>query len=388
MRLRLVLIFLLGLIGLTAQSQEGAQRPKVGLALSGGSAHGLAHIGVLKYMEELGIEVDYITGTSMGSVVGGLYSMGFTADEIADIAEELDWDQVMSNRIPLYEIAPIEKPYHGRIPLSALWQGSSFRLPRGFIRGQKLDLVISKVYCPARHVDDFDDFHIPFRCVAVDIEDGSVDVLDKGYVGDAIRASMAIPTVFPPKELNGRLYVDGGLIRNFPVEEAKDMGADIVIGVYVGSMKSSRDELFSMFDILKQSASMGNLLDSDKQKSLADILIEPDVKDEGTFDFDQSKKFIQLGYEAAKAQSDMFIKLAAKLKNFPPKGPRPARLDYPDVLRLTEINIPDADKAYEKMILNRIDFEEGFALPLDRIEESLSLIYGTKNFSKTAYSFY
>ena len=268
--------------GLASQSSD--TKPKIGLALSGGSAHGFAHVGVIKYLEELGIEIDYVIGTSMGSVIGGLFAMGYNAAEITKTAGELDWDQLMSNRVPLDEIAPIEKPFHDRIPISALWKNSSFRLPRGFIRGQKLDLVVSKVYSAAYHIEDFDDFQIPFRCVAIDIEDGSIDVLDKGYVGNAIRASMAIPTVFPPKEVDGRLYVDGGLLRNFPVQEAIDLGADIVIGVYVGSEKATRDELYSMFDILKQSASMANLLDAEVQKKLTDVCLlytSPSPRDRG-----------------------------------------------------------------------------------------------------------
>ncbi len=381
------LSILLCLSTLLPAQENTTAKPKIGLALSGGSAHGFAHIGVIKYLEELGIEVDYVTGTSMGSVVGGLFAMGYSADRIAEIAGELDWNQLMSNRVPLNEVAPIEKAFHDRIPISALWKNSSFRLPRGFIRGQKLDLVISKVYSPAYQIEDFDDFQIPFRCVAVDIEDGSIDVLDKGYIGNAIRASMAIPTVFPPKEVDGRLYVDGGLLRNFPVEEAKDLGADIVIGVYVGSEKATRDEMYSMFDILKQSASMANLLDTENQKALTDVLILPDVKDEGTFDFHKYEKFIQLGYEAAQAQSVSLQKLAAQLKGFPPQ-PKKEKLEYSKSLRFSEIRINESEAAFEKMIRGRVRFQENFAVTLDEIEQNLSRVYGTKNFSRTSYSFF
>ncbi len=369
------------------QVGESVVRPKIGLALSGGSAHGFAHIGVIRYLEELGIEVDYVTGTSMGSIIGGLHAMGFDSYDIEKVASELDWDMIMSNDIPLNEVAPIEKTFHGRIPLSVLWTNNSFRLPKGFIRGQKLDLVISKVYCPAHSVSDFDAFHKPFRCVAVNIEDGSVEVFDKGYLGNAIRASMSIPTIFPPKELNDKLYVDGGLIRNFPVEEVIDVGADFVIGVFVGSDMSKKDELNSMIDVLRQSASMAGMLDSKEQQKLADILVVPDMEEHGTFDFNDYVHCIEEGYEAAKEQKEVFIKLADKLNRYSDPQ-RNGKLTYPSSLRFKEITTIGCDPVFERMILSRLKLWENYAVDLDQIDESLSLIYGTKNFSKTAYSFY
>lgn len=388
MRLAIIITFIFSLsCSVSGQLSESVVRPKIGLALSGGSAHGFAHIGVIRYLEELGIEVDYITGTSMGSIIGGLHAMGLNSYDIEKVASELNWDMIMSNDIPLNEVAPIEKPFHGRIPLSVLWTDNSFKLPKGIIRGQKLDLVISKVYCPAHEVSDFDSFHKPFRCVGVDIEDGSVKVFDKGYLGNAVRASMSIPTVFSPKEIDDRLYVDGGLIRNFPVQEVKELGADFVIGVYVGSEMSDRTELHSMLDVLRQSASMAGMLDSKKQKELTDILVVPELEGTGSFNFNDYAHCIEEGYEAAKSQSAVFQKLADKVNSY--NAPeRNQKLSYPSSLRFKEITTLGCDPIFEKMILSRLKLWENYAVSLDDIEESLSLIYGTKNFSKTAYSFY
>ncbi len=369
-----------------SQELESSVRPRIGLALSGGSAHGFAHIGVLKYLEELGIQIDYITGTSMGSVIGGLYALGFDADDIRQIASELDWDLIMSNGIPLNEVAPIEKQFHGKTPLFVLWKDSAFKLPRGIIRGQKLDLVISKVYCPAHNIVDFDDFHIPFRCVGVDIEDGSVDAFERGYVGNAIRASMAIPTVFPPKELNGKLYVDGGLIRNFPVEEVRELGADYVIGVYVGCEKESREDLVSMLDILRQATNMSSILDSEEQSKLTDLLVLPDVNDLGSFDFNNYQTFINKGYEAASEHSEELKALAKNLNRFPAVE-RNEKLQYPRSLRFSKVTTKDSDPVFEKMIVNEMGVLEDYAVSLDQIDEGLSVLYGTKNFSKAAYTF-
>jgi len=387
-RLDLVIIFIIFFVSSSSWSQEleSTVRPKIGLALSGGAAHGFAHIGVLKYLEELGIEVDYITGTSMGSVIGGLYALGFNAHDIRHIASQLNWDMIMSNGIPLNEVAPIEKPFHDKTPLSILWKGKGFKFPQGLIRGQKLDLVISRVYCPAHEVDDFDEFHIPFRCIGVDIENGSVDEFDQGFLGNAIRASMAIPTIFPPKVLNDRLYVDGGLIRNFPVEEVIDMGADYVIGVYVGSEKETREELVSMFDILKQATSMSSILDSERQAKLTDILVLPEVKDMGSFDFNDYEEFIDLGYAAAREHATKFKDLAKRLTNYSAPS-RSKRLKYPSSMRFSKISTLDAEPIFEKMILNELKLWENYAVTLDQVDEGLSILYGTKNFSKAAYSF-
>lgn len=366
-----------------AFSQE---RPKVGLVLSGGAAHGLAHIGVIKYLEELGIEVDYITGTSMGAVVGGLSAMGFDSDQIRDVAGGQDWSLLMSNKTPLYEVAPIEKAHHERIPLSIYWKDDSFNLPQGIIRGQKLDIILSNIYAPAYETISFSDLHIPFKCVAVDIEDGSIKVFDKGYLGDAVRASMAIPTVFPPSSIDDRLYVDGGLIRNFPVEECVSMGADYIIGVYVGSEKSKKEELKSMLAVLKQSAAMSSMLDSEEQSRLADLVIYPDVKEMGTFDFDNYDEFIIEGYDAARSYEDELKKLAKELQTYP-KPKKNEKKDYPLKIKVDDLDISETDPVLRKMISKKLGFSEGHFVSLDELEQSLSLIYGTKNFSKANYSF-
>jgi NTE family protein len=382
--MRILLITILGSLIISAHAQDIPTTGKVGLALSGGAAHGFAHIGVLKYFEEIGLEVDYIAGTSMGSVVGGLYAMGYTADEIARISLEQDWELLISNHSPLWEVAPIEKETHEKIPLSIVWKGSAFRFPQGLIQGQKLDLIISKIYSPAYFIDDFDDLHIPFRCLAVDIEDGSIDVLDSGFLGEAIRASMAIPTVFPPKEIDGTLYVDGGLLRNYPVQEVKEMGADILLGVYVGSELDSKEKLYSAFDIFRQASWMSSVLDSKEQEKLLHVSIAPDVKDLGAFDFEESEKFIQLGYEKAKSHAETLKKIA---KNQVKKTKYNPKLNKLNFLRFAEIGTTESDPILQKMIINNLKFGTGTNVSFDKLEESLSLVYGNKNFSKTSYDF-
>ncbi len=221
-------------------AQEPSKRPKVGLVLSGGGAKGLAHIGVLRAMEKAGLTPDYITGTSMGSIVGGLYAIGYSADEIDSIVSTVDWDELLTNEIPLSDIAIEEKEYYGRYIAELPIEGVKVSLPKGLIEGQKLTELLTRLTRPAHGISDFSKFPIPFACVAANIETGLPEVLNKGFLPEAIRASMSIPTVFTPIEIDDKLLVDGGLVRNFPVQEVLDMGADIVIGVFVSSDLESK----------------------------------------------------------------------------------------------------------------------------------------------------
>lgn len=383
----LILVSLLSM-GLNAQDTTLVQQKdkKIALVLSGGSAHGLAHIGVIKYLEEIGIQPDIITGTSMGAVIGGLYAMGYTSDQLEEIASSRDWDMIMSNKTPLNEIAPIEKPFHERIPLSLYWKNDSFKLPAGIIRGQRLDIMLSSLFIGSYSVNNFDELFIPFRCVAVDLEDGSVDVFGNGYLADAIRASMAIPSVFPPKEINGTLYVDGGLIRNFPVAEAKDLGADIVIGVYVGSMKTNRNDLISIVDILEQSAFMGSMLDSEVQSENLDVLIKPRVKKMGKFDFYNWESFVEKGYQAAELHHEELQKIKGQKLNPTFRICEDDCLTA-DSITIDQIYISNQNKIVKRLIEQKLRGLSEEKICITDLEKSLALIYGTKNFSKTSYSF-
>ena len=192
---RLILLFLLVFSLFQASAQE---RPKIGLVLSGGGAKGTAHIGVLKEMERAGLYPDYITGTSMGSIVGGLYSIGYSADEIDSIASSMNWSQLLSNTLPLDQIAYEEKPFYDRYLIEFPIRNKKLTLPKGLIEGQALTLQMSNMTRPAHQYHDFNEFPIPFACIGANIETGKADVLNSGLLPEALRASMAIPTFFTP----------------------------------------------------------------------------------------------------------------------------------------------------------------------------------------------
>ncbi|MFO6049469.1 patatin-like phospholipase PlpD, partial [Pseudomonas aeruginosa] len=219
-RLLLVLLLLLPLSALAAEA-----RPKIGLVLSGGAARGLAHIGVLKALDEQGIQIDAIAGTSMGAVVGGLYASGYTPAELERIALEMDWQQALSDAPPRKDV-PFRRKQDDRDFL--VKQKISFRddgtlgLPLGVIQGQNLAMVLESLLVHTSDNRDFDKLAIPFRAVSTDIATGEKVVFRKGHLPQAIRASMSIPAVFAPVEIDGRLLVDGGMVDNIPVDVARD----------------------------------------------------------------------------------------------------------------------------------------------------------------------
>ena len=193
---RIISILFLVFLSISSYSQQTEERPKIGLVLSGGAAKGFAHIGVIKYLEELGIEADFVTGSSMGSIIGGLYAMGYNSDQMYKIAASQDWELLLSGNIELKDVAPLEKPFHQKFPFYVAYEDGGVTLPRGVINSQKLDLLLSAVFSPAYQVSNFDSLHVPFRCVAVNLVNGDVKSFSKGNLAKSIRASMAIPGVF------------------------------------------------------------------------------------------------------------------------------------------------------------------------------------------------
>ncbi len=366
-------------------AQELPKRPKVGLVLSGGAAHGLAHIGVIKYLEEIGIEVDYVTGTSMGSIIGGLYAMGLSADEMYDVVKSQDWDHIIGNKIPLDEVSAIEKEYHQKLPLNFVWEDKKLQLPKSILSSQKLDLCLSRMFSSAHHIDHFDNLYRPFRCVAIDIEDGDIKVFEDGKIHDAIRASMAIPSVFAPKEIDDRLYVDGGLIRNFPVIECKDMGADILIGVFTGSRVKPKEKLKSWFGIMGQATIISSFIDLKKQKELTDIYIDAVIEDLDRFEFDRYEDIIDGGYDAALENEESLLNLAEYLSSFESIKFKNEKLIIKDEIELDKVNIKSEEPSLKAIVRKSLSLENDSDISFDELDYRVNRLFGTKNFTKIDY---
>ncbi|MBL0740453.1 patatin-like phospholipase family protein [Chryseolinea lacunae] len=364
---------------------QGARRPKIGVVLSGGGAKGMAHIGVLKTLEEAGIRPDYITGTSMGSIVGGLYAIGYSADDLKEIVTAIDWDGVLTNKIPLDEIAIEEKPYYGRYILELpLQKKLKVGLPGGIIEGEILDELLFDLTRPVHDIDDFRQFPIPFSCVATDISTGQPVVLHKGNLAQSLRASMAIPTVFTPVEINDTLLVDGGLVRNFPVQEVIDMGADIVIGVFVSSDLNKKEKLKNFIAILFQSSWVLSAYDTRKQKEKVDYYVEPELGAYSTGSFKDSKAIIDLGLAMGQKLMPRFRKLADSLNAFGPQ----ATLQRPvlrDAYVIGEIRVEGNETISTDLIKGNLRIENNSTVFAHEIESRIELLYGTGYFNTIGY---
>ena len=238
--------------------QKDPERPKIGLALGGGGAKGGAHVGVLKVLEELNIPVDYIAGTSIGGIVGGLYASGMTADELELAIANIDWNEALRDKPPRRDLSFRKKEENARYLLDlelGLGRGG-VKWPSGFVSGQNLFFLLQSLTLNVADVTDFHQLPIPFECVATDVGSGEMVVLDSGYLATALRATMAIPGAFAPVRIDDQLLVDGGLVNNLPVDVVREMGADIVIAVDLGEDLSAREVGASMIQIYQQTMRM------------------------------------------------------------------------------------------------------------------------------------
>lgn len=378
------LLLLTLLTSCPAEAQKVTERPGIGLALSGGGAHGLAHIGVLKVMEEAGLRPDYITGVSMGSIVGGMYSLGYGADSIARIVRSLDLDQIIYNRIPESKIIFEEKKHFYNSIMSLPIKSTKVILPTGIINGQQIEKMLNYYAWPAADISDFSKLPIPFSCMAVDLITVTRRELKSGYLPDAIRASIAIPTVITPVKTDSALLVDGGLLRNIAISELKEMGADIVIGSYTGFHLRDEEELQTAAGIIKQIGFLQSYWDFSNEKGKIDFLIEPFVKDLPSMEYDNADTAIERGYKAALVYKEKFKRLADSLDMIAPQKPLESILDRQyhtfDRIEVTGNKITDAGQ-----ITGVLDIEPGQKVDKEKLREGIELLYGKAWFEKIRY---
>jgi len=299
-------VFLLMHFQLNAQITDTIHhRPKLGLVLSGGGAKGLAHIGVLKVLEEYGLRPDYISGTSMGALVGALYSLGYSAEQLEEFVVNADWDDILSDRIPFNKISIFDKDNYPGYPLQLKFNDQlTPSLPSGAIQGQKIQALFSKLAWSSNSYPNFDSFPIPFRCLATDLISGNPILFKDGDLSEAMRSSMSIPTIFSPIEKGKMLLVDGGVTINFPVQECINMGADILIGVYTGlNANPEKKDLQSMIEILKRSSTLHGTMLAKTEAKKTDLFIMPEFGKIGPEDFGKNKKIIDLGEKTARDSS-------------------------------------------------------------------------------------
>ena len=364
-------------------------RPRIGLVLSGGGARGLAHVGVLKVLDEMHVPVDAIAGTSMGAVIGGLYASGMTAAEIEALVKTVDWNAAFRDRPPRSDLnfrrKQDDREFLVRIPLGL--KAGKFRVPRGLIQGQKLTQMLRRETISVAGIDDFDRLPTRFRAVATDLETGDRRVLAGGDLTEALRASMSAPGVFAPVELNGRLLVDGGLVENLPVDVAKEMGVDFVIAVDVGLQPVDRRELNSALAVSNQMLTIMMQRETDRQRELlvdGDVLIEPPLGTMLSLDFTVVDQTVQRGADGARGEAARLAELSvgeAEWQHY--VAARAAgESKLPDI---QFVRVDAKSRRYRERIEAELSPVVGKPLDPGAMEQRLSHLYGDDNFESLDY---
>lgn len=384
---RLLYCLLLMLTSFAVLAAETA-RPKIGLVLSGGAARGLAHIGVLKALEEQGVRIDAIAGTSMGAVVGGLYASGYSIAELEKLATTLDWQQALSDAPPRKDV-PFRRKQDDRDFL--IKQKLSFRddgslgLPLGVIQGQNLALLLESKLAHTADIRDFDKLPIPFRAVATDITSGEKVIFRRGHLPQVIRASMSIPAVFAPVELDGRLLVDGGMTDNIPVDVVREMGVDLAIVVDIGTPLRNRKQLATVVDVLNQSITLMTRRNSEEQLASLrreDILVQPPLSAFGVIDFGRARDMIDAGYRATRALDP---RLAALRQPEGDSNLAVARSPKQRTPIITAIRVENDSKVSDDVIRYYIRQPIGEPLDLGRLQTDMGTLYGLDYFDQVQY---
>ena len=306
------LLFCFSLTGYLS-AQDNGRRPKIGLTLSGGGAKGLAHIGILKAIDSAGLKIDYITGTSMGAIVGALYASGYSGNDIENLRRDIDFDVLFSNNVALKTLSMEEKDQYSRFAIELPFINNKVRLTTGVITGQELNMKFSELFFHVHNVHNFNDLKIPFKCMATDLETGDLVVMDTGNIITALRATMAIPSVFSAVTRDGKKLVDGGLVRNFPVKNVKEMGADIVIGSNVTNGLAKIDKIKNPVDVLFQMAFFREAGDFKEELPLTDIYIHMPMEEYNTGSFGSGVEILNEGIKTGLQYYPAFKKLADSL---------------------------------------------------------------------------
>jgi NTE family protein len=380
--------FALLLFSSVGAEESSPSRPKIGLALGGGGARGGAHVGVLEVLEELHVPVDAIAGTSMGAMIGGLYAAGVPAERIDRQLSTADWSDLLDDRPSYRDLVFRRKEDASRylVDFELGIRGGKIRQARGFRAGQKLAFEARALLVGLPPENDFSRLPIPFRAVATDVETGDRVILAEGDLVESMLASLAVPGVFSPVEIGGRLLIDGGITDNLPVDVVREQGADVVIAVDVGTPLVDREALRSAFGVLGQTSTFLTRKNTEPSLSNADLVVTPDLRDISSAEFASTATAIERGRAAALAMRDQLSRYAlddaawqAYLAARRPPPPEPGRI--------ASIRVEGARRVDPRLVLGRMKVAPGDAVDVRALREDLVRVFGLDYFSRVSLSF-
>lgn len=403
-------------------------RPTVALVLSGGGAKGAAHVGVIRYIEDLGIPVDMVLGTSMGGLIGGLYSLGYTVDQIDSLVRNMDWDWALSDRLSRKYITYSDLKYKEKYMLSIPFfyerdyyrmmkadenrfdpahrqdilhvgadsqDGSDFikknllgSLPAGYIYGQNVSNLISSLTIGYQDPMSFQDFPIPFVCVAADMVSGKAKIWHEGKINDAMRSTMSIPGMFAPVRVDGMVLVDGGLRDNYPTALAREMGADIIIGVDLSENRRTYTDINNIGDIISQGVEMLMRESLDRNIEIPDVKIKPRLRGFNMMSFDTKSidTIMVRGLEAAQAQDSLLQEVARKTRTGYSTARKPSAFGFEtDSIVIADVHIKGVLPREEELLEKRLNLKFGQKISKDDLNDIVARIYGTQSYDYVTY---
>jgi len=382
-----VVLMLFSIYGTSQEPPAKTKYPSIGLVLQGGGALGLAHVGVITWMEEHHIPINYIAGTSMGGLVGGVYATGHNAVEMRQIVDGIPWDQVMAGLTPFDDLAFRRKEDARDYPNSlefGLRKGLQF--PEGFNSGQQVSLVLDKIAAPYSEVKSFNDLPTPFACVATDLVTEKPKVFRSGSLSLALRSTMSLPGIFTPVRTKDAIYADGGLLNNIPVNVAKEMGADLTVAIHLAEAPMLPNANLSTFSVLGQSLSVMISANELQNMENADILVSVPVQKWGALSFDDAAAIIKAGYDAAEAKSKVLLTLrvddATWNQYLADRASRRLQDPVPMFVAVDGVNA-DLSRRVQEQMAGLI----GKPLDSDQLDQAIMRLKGFGRFSVLSYSY-
>ncbi|WP_417196946.1 patatin-like phospholipase family protein [Bizionia sp.] len=365
-----------------SQNQDSTVDPKVGLVLSGGGAKGLAHIGVLKVIDSLGIRIDYVAGTSMGAIIGSLYAAGYSGKQIDTIFRDVDFDKIINDNLPRAAKTFYERDNSEKYALTLPFDKFKLKLPSALSRGQNTLSLLSKLTLHVSDVEDFSKLPIPFFCIATNVETGQAVVLDKGSLAQSIVASGAFPSLFQPVIIDDQILIDGGVVNNYPIDELKAKGMDIIIGVDVQDDLATREELRSAPDIILQINNYRTINDMKLKSKKTDIYIKPDITDYTVISFSDGSKIIENGELATKKKIADLNKIVNQQVVKPKKA---TVIKVIDSIRVNTINISGNEKYSRAYVIGKLKIKPEKKIEYTTFVEGVNNLAATNNFASVVY---
>ncbi|AOW20855.1 patatin-like phospholipase family protein [Urechidicola croceus] len=386
MRKKLIVILLLITVTITfSQENDSIKKDvKVGLVLSGGGAKGFAHLGALKVLEEAGVRVDYIGGTSMGAIIGSMYASGYTVREMDSLLQVLDFDKIMQDIIPRKSKPFYEKQIGEKYALTFPVKNGKIGIPKALSKGQNVLNLVSQLLQHVDTIDDFNKLPIPFLCIATNLETGEQELLRNGFLPKAVQASGAFPTLLEPVEINGKLLVDGGVVNNFPVEEVRAMGADIIIGIDLKSDYQNKSGLNSAVEIINQIINFQMYKNHDDRIDKTDLYVHPDMHEYTVTSFDKFDEIIKIGEESARLKFDEFVSIA----NQQTTKRTPYKINsHAQEIFIKSIEIDGNQNYTRTYIKGKMKIDKGKTITYSEFLEGINNLSATRNFTNIQYQF-